>query len=159
MSTIKHISATTIIAFLTCATLFGQSAAPVDRPRTCHIHGTIRNFAGAAVSNVDVTFKRDTFTKTVFTGEGGSYDVDLPAGLYTMTASPLERFLEGYRRPLFRVGSSPTLTLNVTLDPVENCDLVIGPGGHVRMPILLGGLAGAGILSQFPRQTALRSRF
>src|ERR1700675_4751187 len=77
------------VAWLACATLFGQSAAPVDRPQTIHIHGTIRNFAGAAVSNVDVVFKRDTFTKTVFTDEGGSYDVDLPAGLYTMTASPL----------------------------------------------------------------------
>jgi hypothetical protein len=117
------------VASLACATLFGQSAAPVDRPRTFHIHGTIRNFAGAAVSNVDAVFKRDMFTKTVFTDEGGSYDVDLPAGLYTMTASPLERFLEGYRRPLFRVGSSPTLTLNVTLEPAGTCDLAIGPGG------------------------------
>jgi hypothetical protein len=109
-----------------------ESRTPVDPPRTCHIHGTIRNLAGAAVSNVDVVFRRDTFTKTVFTDEEGSYDVDLPAGLYTMTASPLERFLEGYRRPLFRVGSSTTLTLDVTFNPIGgSCDLV-SPVGAPR---------------------------
>jgi len=129
MATIKFIFATTILALVGCSTLFGQSAVPVDRTRTCHIHGTIRIYTGSAVSNVTVTFKGEKFGKTVFSDDGGSYDVDLPAGLYTMSAYNSNRFMEEFRRPLFRVGSSTSLTLNVTLEPVGgSCDLV-GPVG------------------------------
>jgi hypothetical protein len=130
VSTIKLISATTIIAFLTCATLFGQSAAPVDRPRTCHIHGTIRTYTGSAVLRAEVRFEGDKFSRTVPADEGGSYDVDLPVGLYTMTAQPGDPYLQEFQRPLFRAGSSKILTLNVTFDLAQaTCDLVSPVGG------------------------------
>jgi hypothetical protein len=125
-------SISTLVAMLACAAIFGQSAAPVDRPRTGHIHGTIsiyRTYLNSSVSNVEVTFKGDEVSKTVFTDDRGSYDVDLPAGLYTMAVKPLDRFQQEYRRPLFRVGSSATLTLDVRFDPIGgSCDLV-GPVG------------------------------
>jgi hypothetical protein len=34
-----------------------------------------------------------------------------------MTARPVERYLQRYRRPLFRVASPTSLTFNITLDP------------------------------------------
>jgi hypothetical protein len=163
MATIKFIFATTILAFAACCTLFGQSAPSVDGPRMCHVHGTIRiygNFSNSAVSNVEVRFEGNALSKTVFTDGSGSYDVDLPTGLYTMTAKPLDRFLLDYRRPLFRVDSSRTLTLDVKFDPVSgNCDLVSPVGRRARLRMLLGRLVGAGILSQFPRKMEFHSRF
>jgi hypothetical protein len=55
--------------------------------------------------------------------------IDLPIGLYTMPAEPSGQYLE-YRRPLFRVASSTSLTFNITLQLArQTCDLVSPVGG------------------------------
>jgi hypothetical protein len=60
----------------------------------------------------------------------GSFEIELPFGFYTMTViSKIQGFRE-YRRPLFRVASSTSVTLDATLGLGSSCDLVAAPGSE-----------------------------
>jgi len=144
-------SVTMLAALLTCATLFGQSGPPAGRLRTFHIHGAVRKYDGSVVPGTRVRFNGDKFKKTVFTDETGSYEADLPLGLYTMTADalkpvdfnfglnsvsqppqgPYQPDVQRYERPLFRVTSQARLTLDVTLDPAAFCERGVPRAGSL----------------------------
>ena len=129
MSVNKYMRITMPVAFLACATLLGQSVAPVAPVQIFHVHGTIRAFNDSAVRRAEVTFESQTISTTVSSDMSGFYEANLPVGLYTMTAKPVERYLQRYRRPLFRVASPTSLTFNITLDPA-------GPFCDSKKPVL-----------------------
>jgi hypothetical protein len=152
-----------LVASLPCAALFGQSAAPVARVQTFHVHGMIRTYTGSIVPAVEVRFDGHNFSKTVFANGRGFYEAHLPVGQYAMTAdalkladfnfdlfsvttpkNPYQTGLQEYQRPLFRVASPANLTLNVTLDPEgPSCEYVDAPSGATPTPtddeIVCGG--------------------
>jgi hypothetical protein len=111
--------------------VFGHSGAPAIRVGNAHIEGTVRNFTRATVSGAEVRFEGDKGNKVAFTNSDGFYKVELAPGLYTMIATDSsQRNLQEYRRPLFSVPLSKTITLNVTLDPVNpTCDVIAAPPG------------------------------
>jgi hypothetical protein len=117
------------VALLVCATSFGQSAAPVPELPTFQVRGTIRAFNDSAVRGAGVTFESQKISITVSSDKSGFYEANLPVGLYTMTAKPVERYLQKYRRPLFRVASPTSLTFNITLGPA-------GPFCDSKKPVL-----------------------
>jgi hypothetical protein len=139
------------VALLVCEALFGQSAPPMARIRTFHIQGLIRTYYDSVVPNGKVTFEGDRFTRTVFADGRGFYEADLAVGLYKMTAEyvspdplfvpfgrvqdPRLRSLQVYQRPLFRLDSPTSVTLNVTLDPPNpNCEPGYGVGPSASAP-------------------------
>jgi hypothetical protein len=141
----------TFVALLLCEALFGQSEAPVARLRTFHIQGLIRTYDDSVVPNGKVTFEGNKFTKIVFADDRGFYKADLALGSYTMTAEYLRpdplfvpsgkaqepglRYLQGYQRPLFRIASPTSLTLNITLESAEqSCDRGYGVGPSASPP-------------------------
>ena len=113
-----------LVALLPCATLLAQSVAPTAPIQTFQIHGTIRAFNDAAVRGAEVIFESQKIRTTVSSDKSGHYEANLPVGLYSMTAKPVERYLQRYRRPLFRVASPTSLTFNITLDTAGPfCDI------------------------------------
>jgi len=137
VSSLKLTFITMLVAFLSCATLFGQFASPVPPLKTVHIDGAIQNYNGVPASEAEVTFQGDKISKTVSTDERGFYEAVLPVGLYTMNTvyilNPLNpsipsslqkgpRITEKYRRPLFRVASPTKVTLNVSFDAQISCE-------------------------------------
>jgi hypothetical protein len=97
----RLVSKTLFILLVTTASLRGQSevAWPV------HVHGIVRAFADSAGSRVEMRFEGDVYSKKLTVREGGSYEVDLPGGLYTLTIQPWGRRQQEFRRPLFRAAS------------------------------------------------------
>ncbi len=152
-----------LVASLLCESVFGQSAVPEPRLQTFHIQGLIRTYYDSVVPNGKVTFEGRKFTKTVFADDRGFYETDLALGSYTMTAEyeyrspealfvpfgtapqdPRLRYLQAYERPLFRIASPTSLTLNITLDSAElSCDRGYGVGPSASSPeegeIVCGG--------------------
>jgi hypothetical protein len=126
----KWLSSILLAALLTCTTLFGQSASSLTPAQTFHVQGTVRGYRDQSVSGIKVTFQSNSIIKTVSSDKEGFYEIDLPTGLYTMTAElPGRDYLE-YRRPLFQVSSSTILTFNITLERGQGtCDLMIPVGG------------------------------
>jgi hypothetical protein len=138
------------IALLGCVGFSGQSEAPLTQLRTFHVQGVIRTYYDSVVPNTKVTFDGHESIKTVFANNRGFYETDLAVGLYTMTAEYLgldQRFvpsgkaqdglrkLQPYQRPLFRVASPTSLTLNVTLDPPDpTCEPGYGVGPSASSP-------------------------
>jgi hypothetical protein len=134
----------TLAALLSCATWFGQSADRAAR-QTFHIQGTIRTYADSIIPGAEVSFEGDKVSKTVFADDTGVYKADLPVGLYTVTAKPRkpdratspysvasQTGLQEYQRPLFRVTSPTSFTLNMTLDPADPiCDPIVPRSGSV----------------------------
>jgi len=112
-----------LVNFLACATLFGQSAAPVTELPTFHIQGAIRYYNDSPVPGAAVTFEGDNILKTVSADKNGFYETDLPVGLYTMTAQDLYKSHYKYVHPPFRVTSLTSVTLNVTFYAGMSCDL------------------------------------
>jgi hypothetical protein len=123
----KFTSTTMLVALLPCAVL--QSASPVTQLQTFHICGTIRAFNDFPVRGAEVTFGSQKISITVSSDSSGFYEADLPVDLYTMTAKPVERSLQRYRRPLFRATSPTSLTFNITLGPA-------GPFCDIKKPVL-----------------------
>ncbi len=74
---------------LVCPVLLAQSAKLATQVPTFHVRGTIKDSAGGAVreATVRVTFQGEKLSLTVPTNEAGIYNVDLPLGVYTMTAN------------------------------------------------------------------------
>jgi hypothetical protein len=79
-----------------------------------------------------MTFKGENLQKTVSSDGRGVYDVNLPFGLYTMTARPSKN-LQPYQRPLFRVMAPTVITLDMYLDAQRSCDFGV-PAGSNRIP-------------------------
>lgn len=126
-----------VVHLLACATVFGQSAPPATRLQTFHVHGTIRRgYDGSTVPRVKVNFKSENISETVSTDRRGFYEADLPVGTYTMGAEPVANTLQNYERPLFRVASPTSITLDVLLDALEGCDdcAWVEPG-HNSFPV------------------------
>jgi hypothetical protein len=117
VSSLKLTFVTMLIVFLTCAGLLKQSGSSMIELQTFQVRGTIRAFNDSAVRAAEVTFESQKTSITVASDKNGFYEANLPVGLYTMTAKPVERYLQRYRRPLFRVASPTSLTFNITLDP------------------------------------------
>lgn len=121
-----------IAVLLLCASLLGQSPASPDRPRIVRIQGLIESTNDSVVPETEVAFHGEQVSRTVVSDEKGFYQVDLPVGLYTMTAvrhgySSLQR----YSRPLFQIGSQRTFVLNITLYPERCCcDIVVRRGAE-----------------------------
>lgn|GEM_PF-2239229 len=125
MSSLKLTFTVMLVALLACVTLFGQSPAPVTEIQTFQARGTIRAFNDSAVRGAEVTFQSQKTSITVSSDSSGFYEANLPDGLYTMTAKPVQRYLQRYRRPLFRSESPTRLTFNITLGlPGPFCEFV-----------------------------------
>jgi len=117
-----------LVTLMACATLWGQDVdygLPV-----VHVQGTIRTYDRSPVPGAEVTFKGDAITMIVSTNEKGFYKTVLPVGFYSMTVDPLKRGFKEYRRPLFRVASSTSLTLDAFLYVGVSCDLVVAEGSN-----------------------------
>lgn len=123
MPILKFAFVAMLVAFLACATLFGQSAVPETRLQTFHIQGAIRYYNDSSVPGAAVTFEGNNISKTASADKNGFYETDLPIGIYTMTAQDLSKLHYKYVRPPFRVTSSTSVTLNVTFYAGSSCDL------------------------------------
>lgn len=117
-----------VLAVFISATLFGQSTLPATNVATFHVQGTIIQ-CGKAVPNLWVTFEGGSL-KTVKANAAGTYEADLPLGVWTATATvpPLPGTTElrplSHPRP-FRVTAPASVILNVHLRPPVMCDLHI----------------------------------
>jgi hypothetical protein len=121
-----------LILLLLCPILQRQAASSQRQLRTAHLQGTISDPLGAIIPKAKVIFQSGRLTKSVIADNKGIHKIELPIGVYSMTAQAEEighpgyRFLEKYRRPLFQVVSPATLIMNVTLYPAKTtCDIVV----------------------------------
>ena len=103
---------------------------PVNHPPTFHVHGFVRikTSDGAPVAGADVTFAGGGIQKTVPTDNAGFYEAELPAGAYKMVLNPLRPELAMFERPLFRVVSPASISLDGRVDPLMSCDLLASKG-------------------------------
>jgi hypothetical protein len=103
----KHSASLAVLLF--CTSVLGQSATSAAHLPTVHVFGTVGRTNDSIVPGTEVTFRSNQVTRTTLSDGKGFYQVDLPLGLYTITAHPLEsvrpgyRYLQKYSRPLFRV--------------------------------------------------------
>src|SRR6266567_4513850 len=107
----SSVSATLLISFLTCSSLFGQG--------TAQISGTVRDQSGAVLPGVEVTATQtDTsITRTTVTNETGSYVLpNLVTGPYKLEAS----------LPGFRSFAQTGIVLQVNASPEINPVLEVG---------------------------------
>jgi len=133
MSVTKLTPMAMVLAMLSCAPSFGQSADPLDHRQTFHVHGTVsRTDDGSFVPGVRVEFEGEKTNKTVSPDQKGRYEAELPVGLYTMTVQPLSPALLIYKRPLFRVATSTNIVFDVFLDAYEKrtCEITNPPPGN-----------------------------
>src|SRR5258705_6023983 len=119
------IRSASIAVLLLCTSLLGQSPASPDRPRTVRVQGLIESTNDSVVPRTEVAFYGEQVNRTVVSDDKGFYQVDLPVGLYTMTAvRPSYSSLQKYSRPLFQIGSQSTFVLNIMLYPERcSCDI------------------------------------
>jgi len=106
--------ATSLMIFLLCAALSGQ-ATPAAQVRTFHVRGTVRDSTRAPIreARAQVTFRSAKLSQIVSTNDLGTYETDLPLGIYTMNVEALQ--FRSYRRPEFRVVKPINITINVVL--------------------------------------------
>jgi hypothetical protein len=126
----RFVTTTFFGILLVCPMLLAQSATPATQVRTFHVRGTIKDSTGGAVrdTKVNVTFQNDKLSVTVPTNESGIYEVDLPFGVYTMSANgSYGALFRPYRRPEFRVMSPINITLNATLAHTSRLIARYGP--------------------------------
>lgn len=137
------IRSTPIAALLLCTSLLGQSPASPDRPRTVRVQGLIESTNDSVVPGTEVAFHSEQVSRAVVSDDKGFYQIDLPVGLYTMTAvRPGYSSLQTYSRPLFQIGSQPSFVLNITLYPERCCcDIVEGRPGANDTPEQWANLA------------------
>jgi len=130
------------VAILLLATaFFGQSSNSVAI-QTVHVRGTASGPLGDDVCpGTEMRFQGEHSSKTLVSDTKGSYEVDLPVGLYTMTTQ--YKYLVGghphfqkYVRPLFRISSSTNVVLNISMfAPRLTCDIVVvGKSGQPATP-------------------------
>jgi hypothetical protein len=117
-----------VLAIFISATLSGQSNQPATNVATFHVQGTIIQ-CGKAVPNLWVTFEGGSL-KTVKANADGTFDADLPLGVWTAAATvpPLPGSTDvrplSHPRP-FRVTAPASVILNVHLRPPVMCDIRI----------------------------------
>jgi len=120
-----------LVALLPYATLFGQSVAPVVRPPASHVHGIVRSTSDdSPLPSTKVVFKGEKFSTTLYTDGAGAYQAALPVGTYTMTVEPSDYRFPVYQRPLFRVGPSMNITIDVSIpsEVMIGCDIGVRLG-------------------------------
>lgn len=120
------------LVFAASCNLISQSVSPATQLGTFHVHGSIaRTSSKSAISGATVTFEGQATTKTVFTGDRGTYETDLPLGTYSMTVRSPDSHLEVYERPRFRVMSPTDIVFDISLDivVVTSCDTGYPPSG------------------------------
>jgi hypothetical protein len=130
----KHTSSILFAILLLATAFFGQSSESVAPIQTFHVRGTVSGPLGDdVVPGTEISFQKEHESTTVFSDSKGSYEVDLPVGLYTMTAQ--YKYLVGarnphvqkYVRPLFRVSSPTNVVLNISMFAERfTCDIVVG---------------------------------
>ena len=122
-----------VVSVLPNRTQHEGATLPPDNRETgqmTHVQGIVRQGfvgnPGVPVPMFPVTFQTGAKAFTAESNSMGEYEIDLPAGLYTMMIStdPQQRSKEIYR-PLFLADGSSNLTLDVTVPEIEiNCDFV-----------------------------------
>lgn len=109
----------------------GQSDDSAAARSPVHVQGMVNGPFGYDVCpGTEITFTNEHISKITTSEGNGSYQLDLPAGLYTMTAR--YQILIGktpyymkQSRPLFRASSSPVV-LNMTMfEERLTCDIVV----------------------------------
>jgi hypothetical protein len=109
---------------LLLATAFGQSSASIP---TFHIEGTIDSITNGQAPHVEVYFAGEHTKQTVVVDDKGHYQIDLPVGVYTMTAvfppvgAQHDSQLTKYVRS-FQVTSPTDVKLNGVLYGQYSCD-------------------------------------
>lgn len=110
------------LACLTAITLLSLLSALAVQAQTStvgSINGTVRDPQGAGVPKVEITLKeeRTGFSRTVKTDDNGFYSaLSLPAGVYTVTASP-----QGFKK-----SANTGLELHVSENLTVNFSLQVG---------------------------------
>lgn len=108
-----------LCAPLLLATAFGQSSASIP---TFHVEGTIDRMTNGPAPHVEVSFAGEYTKQTVVVDDKGHYQIDLPVGVYTMTAVfPGVDALSKYVRS-FQVTSPAEIKLNGVLYGQYSCD-------------------------------------
>jgi hypothetical protein len=104
-------------------------AAQAQTSTVGNINGTVRDPQGAGVPNVEIVLKeeRTGFSRNVKTDDNGFYSaLSLPAGVYTVTASP-----QGFKKAAntgLQLHVSENLTVNFSLQVGEVSETVIVSG-------------------------------
>lgn len=132
----------TVATLLLGTVLSGQSISPVGPSQTLHISGTVFGALGVdVVPGATVSFQSEHANRSIVSDSSGTYEIDLPVGLYKMTAQyryvvgrnlRIEKFI----RPLFRLSSPAGIMLNVPMFAERlNCDIVVvGKSGGPATP-------------------------
>jgi hypothetical protein len=113
-----------LCAPLLLAAAFGQSSASIA---TFHVEGTIDSMTNGHAPHVEVSFAGEHTKQTVVVDDKGHYQVDLPVGVYTMTAvfppvgAQHDSGLTKYVRS-FQVTSTAEIKLNGVLYGQYSCD-------------------------------------
>lgn len=138
----KNVSSAPIAILLLATAFFGQSGNSVAPIQTFHVRGTVSGPLGDDVCpGTEISFQDKHSSTTLVSDNKGSYEVDLPVGLYTMMAQ--YKYLLGghthfqkYVRPLFRVSLPTNVVLNVSMfAPRLTCDIVVvGKSGQTATP-------------------------
>ena len=120
----------------------GQPASSTTRSQTFHVHGTITDSSGGVILGTTVSFQSELLTKESVTNDSGAYEVDLPLGVYTMTARAKDRGFAVFHRPPFRVSKPASITVDATLvvtssdGPLEE-SFVIPSDDHVPFQLYI----------------------
>lgn len=120
---------------LMSAAIFAQSGG-TKAAVTFHLQGSVK-YLGEDIpaAQAHLTFHNGKNEYTVISDSNGHYEADLPVGIYTLKATLLARSVtEEFDRPLFQVLAPSSLTLDIKLDPHEDCDYVLPPPGKPPPP-------------------------
>jgi hypothetical protein len=149
---------------LVLSVLLGLSSRSQCQQQNVHVQGTAMDFTGAVVPGTEVTFQGKQVTKIVTADGNGSFDADLPAGLYTMSAQNRQPQYRGgfgsYRRPLFRLTPLTSPVVNVVLAPSDTCDIVVvgksgGPATDAETKAAEKNLCGGDELISLPSRDGI----
>lgn len=106
---------------------------PVSRAieQTGHLKGTVVDFiSGAWIARATIVFEGSRITRSVITGEGGSYEVELPIDVYRISVKRLGFCLA--RRAVFRVQPSSETRIDFTLVPCAMASVGITKNGQYK---------------------------
>jgi hypothetical protein len=84
---------------------------------TVHVNGVVMDLREAVVPDVELVFTGTNIARRVVSNQAGSYDINLPVGVYSVTAR--EHLFRPFRRAAFRLNESP-VTLNIVLEAVAS---------------------------------------
>jgi hypothetical protein len=93
---------------------FAQTSAG---SQTGKLKGTVKDAAHAIMPNVTMVLDSGSVRRQIISDENGNYEIDLPLGTYTLTATK-----EGYRPPKtrrFRLRADVVTTLDIMFPPIH----------------------------------------